>query len=258
MLSKVSLVASYFSEEQRQYLHKKFQFEAIDCQPEDASAAYVLMQDDLGIYVQQIGSKAPGPVRASFIEGAQAHRRLVPGAELIIKALGAKQSNPPTVIDLTAGLGRDSFVMANWGCHVVMCERSAVAACLLEDGLLQATRLNDVALHAVVNRMTLFYGTAKTLIKEQVVPEVDVAYIDPMFPESKKSAAVKKEMRVFHDVIGADEDSAELLELGLAIAKKRVVVKRPKKAEFLANQKPTMQVIGKSVRFDIYTKQKMI
>jgi 16S rRNA (guanine1516-N2)-methyltransferase len=74
-----------------------------------------------------------------------------------------------------------------------------------------------------------------------------------MFPASKKSALVKKEMRAFHQLVGADVDSEELLALAIATAKHRVVVKRPKKAEVLAGRKPNFAVEGKAIRFDIYS-----
>jgi 16S rRNA (guanine1516-N2)-methyltransferase len=79
-----------------------------------------------------------------------------------------------------------------------------------------------------------------------------VVFLDPMFPPREKSALVKKEMRAFHDVVGADDDADALLAPALALAKHRVVVKRPGYAEFLAGKKPTMSIEGKNNRFDVY------
>jgi 16S rRNA (guanine1516-N2)-methyltransferase len=80
----------------------------------------------------------------------------------------------------------------------------------------------------------------------------DVVYIDPMFPPSKKSALVKKEMRAFHQLVGADQDSGELLEAALEVAIHRVVVKRPLKSEYVTGKKPSYSLSGKAIRFDIY------
>ena len=80
----------------------------------------------------------------------------------------------------------------------------------------------------------------------------DVVYLDPMFPHREKSALVKKEMQIFKEIVGADADSDDLFPIARSVAKKRVVVKRPSKAEFLANKKPTYSVTGRSSRFDIY------
>ena len=42
--------------------------------------------------------------------------------DLIAKAVGVKGAYRPTVIDATAGLGQDAFVLASYGCEVVMLE----------------------------------------------------------------------------------------------------------------------------------------
>jgi 16S rRNA (guanine1516-N2)-methyltransferase len=94
---------------------------------------------------------------------------------------------------------------------------------------------------------------------EQIEPDQlpDVIYLDPMFPERKKSASVKKEMQFFHEIIGKDEDSEGLIQSAIEKAIYRVAVKRPKIAGYLGNKKPTTQLLGKASRFDIYTKKKM-
>lgn len=73
-----------------------------------------------------------------------------------------------------------------------------------------------------------------------------------MYPERQKSAAVKKEMAYFHGLVGTAQDEAALLNTARAIAKKRVVVKRPRLGEFLNGEKPAYQYSGKSTRFDAY------
>ena len=45
-------------------------------------------------------------------------------------------------------------------------------------------------------------------------------------------------MRVFQHLVGADLDADELLTPALQLARKRVVVKRPDYAEFLAQKRP--------------------
>lgn len=63
---------------------------------------------------------------------------------------------------------------------------------------------------------------------------------------------MKKEMRVFQSLVGADDDADSLLAPAIALAKRRVVVKRPDYAEPLAGQKAPSAVTTKSHRFDIY------
>ncbi|WP_240182474.1 class I SAM-dependent methyltransferase, partial [Vibrio cholerae] len=68
----------------------------------------------------------------------------------------------------------------------------------------------------------------------------------------KKTALVKKEMRVFQSLVGADNDADALLEPALQLAQKRVVVKRPDYAPWLGNRKPSMAMETKKNRFDVY------
>ena len=77
-------------------------------------------------------------------------------------------------------------------------------------------------------------------------------YLDPMFPHRDKSALVKKEMQVFRQVVGDDDDASQLLEAALGCARYRVVVKRPRKAPAIAGPEPAARVEGKSSRYDIY------
>jgi 16S rRNA (guanine1516-N2)-methyltransferase len=73
-----------------------------------------------------------------------------------------------------------------------------------------------------------------------------------MFPASKKTAAVKKEMQAFQQVVGKDMDGEALLAAALNAAHYRVAVKRPRKGEPLPGVKPGFQLMGKSSRYDIY------
>jgi len=59
-------------------------------------------------------------------------------------------------------------------------------------------------------------------------------------------------MRVFQSLVGADLDADALLPAALAVAGKRVVVKRPDYAGFLNDMQPSMSIETKSNRFDVY------
>ena len=69
-----------------------------------------------------------GDVFVDFVAGAMAHRRKFGGGrgEAIAKAVGIKGAELPSVIDATAGLGRDAFVLASIGCQVRLVERHPV------------------------------------------------------------------------------------------------------------------------------------
>lgn len=206
-----------------------------------------------GLYLQRTGKKAPGPVMVDWTSGKNAHRRRQGGGELVVKAVGAgRATRPLSVIDATAGLGEDSLVLASHGCQVTLLERSPVMAELLADGMRRAA--NDPDLQPVLERMRLVGDNAVTWLREH--PEsADVVYLDPMFPERRQSAEVRKEMRVCRDLVGDDADAGELLESALEAAIRRVVVKRPRKAGALPGPPPASSVVGRSSRFDVYSRR---
>lgn len=197
--------------------------------------------------------KSPGATMVDFVGGKMGYRNKNSGFkdQDIIKACGIKKGMRPSILDATAGLGRDGFVLAGTGCKVTLIERNPVIALLLEDGLNRAKAVTQTADSAA--NITLHCADSTTFIKSiNNIDSPEVIYLDPMYPHRTKSSLVKKEMRALRDVVGDDFDSNELLLAALNKAKKRVVVKRPKGAEYLADKKPSMSFDGKSTRFDVY------
>lgn len=201
----------------------------------------------------QTGPGTPGPVCVDLASPGLSHRRKRGGGrrQSLARAVGIKGRQAPTVIDATAGLGRDAFIMADLGCQVRLIERSPLIHALLADGLRRAQA--DPGLAAWVGRrLQLSLGEAGAILAGLTVPAADVIYLDPMFPERSKSSLVKKELRLLRQLAGDDDDADLLLEQALAKAGERVVVKRPRLAPFLAGRPPSFSLKGKSSRFDIY------
>lgn len=208
-----------------------------------------LLADQHGLALAKAGVK--GVVRAEFASGVAQHRRLQGGGELLGRVV--HHSSRPTVWDGTGGLGRDAFVLASLGLEVTVFEHHPVVMALLADGLQRAAADDDVA--AVVRRIRLHHGAAQTLMPALVNTGVrpDVVYLDPMYPQRQKAAAVKKEMAYFHELVGSTgTDEAALLEAARHSATQRVVVKRPHGGAFLAGVQPAFQYQGKRIRFDVY------
>lgn len=222
---------------------------------ESGEAEFALQLGDAGLQLVDLGPDAPGPVRVDFVEGAAAHRRLFGGGsgQMIAKAVGIQSGVRPRILDATAGLGRDAFVLASLGCPVTLIERQPLVAALLEDGLVRAARAPEVA--PIVAQMQLLTGNAVQIMRAWQDEPPQVVYLDPMFPHRDKSALVKKEMRLFRPLVGDDLDAPALLEAALALASHRVVVKRPRKAPCIDGPKPSHQLEGKSSRYDIYPKK---
>ncbi len=219
----------------------------------------LIFHDDL---IELFDTQLNTSISIDFLKGAMAHRQQFGGGrgQAIAKAIGLKSGITPTVLDATAGLAGDAFVLATLGCPVTLVERSPVLFCLLENALERAT-LNEGFEQISQQGFSLINQNANDYIhgqqsKQQTPP--DVIYIDPMYPERKKSALVKKDMQILQRLHGQNDDAGNLLDNALLFAKKRVVVKRPTHAETLNEKKPNTCIKSKKTRYDIYTIEKML
>lgn len=222
-----------------------------DCRP---NQGFELLLDQQGLQLFNHDQAKQKALMVDFVAGANAHRRKFGGGkgQSIAKAVGLKAGYRPAVIDGTAGLGKDAFVLASLGCQVTLVERHPVVRALLMDGLNRAFEDPEIG-QWMQQRMTL--SPAKhisELTAGDADKAVDVVYLDPMYPHREKSALVKKDMRTFQSLVGSDTDADALLTPALQLAAKRVVVKRPDYATALAEQSPTMAIATKKNRFDVY------
>ena len=194
-------------------------------------------------------------LKCDFLQGAVNHRLRFGGGrgQHLPKAVGMKGGQSPTIIDATAGLGRDAFLLASLGSQVTLIERSDIIHELLAAGMDAACRAGGQH-KDIMDRMTLIHGDSITLLPHM---QADVVLVDPMHPTRQKSALVKAEIRAIRDIVGFDEDQQLLVETALAMAKKRVVLKWPAKAAPLVGLRPAShQIIGKSIRYDVFMTSK--
>ncbi len=185
-----------------------------------------------------------------FIDGEVGFRaaRVSKSNEVVARAIGCKPNYRPKVLDATAGMGRDSLIMAFLGCEVIMQERNQAIFLLLSNALMRFK--NNPAFDSVSEKISL---TRQNSIQSfGQYDDIDVIYLDPMFPERKKSALVKKEMRLFKCLAGDDNDADRLLANALSSNVSRVVVKRPKGSPLLGGKKPSHQITAKKFRYDVY------
>ena len=218
----------------------------------------VLLVEPRGLALQHTGMGAPGTVRVEFEGGDMLHRRRTGGARLLGKAVGYGKKTVLQVLDATAGLGRDAFLLADIGCRVRLCEREPLLAELLRDALDCAVLALDPQLRAAAQRLQL-YVSDSTALDEGQLDGLDVIYLDPMFPQRSKSAAVKKEMAVFQALLPhtVPSDADRLLAWALQQDVARIVVKRPLRASHLGAVLPSHSVAGKTVRFDVHVRRKL-
>ncbi|HEX5055746.1 MAG TPA: class I SAM-dependent methyltransferase [Gammaproteobacteria bacterium] len=204
--------------------------------------------------LRDLGPDAPGPVFVDYCAGRSDHRRRYGGGknQPLARAAGLGKLAALSIVDATAGLGRDAFVLASLGCRVTLVERSPAFAALLEDGIERA--LLDAEVRPIAERMRLIHADSRDYLSR--LPRAqrpEVVYLDPMYPHRDKSALVKKEMRYTRALVGDDADAGGLLAVALAAARRRVAVKRPKGAPVLPGPRPTAEIASANTRYDIYT-----
>lgn len=181
-----------------------------------------------------------------------------------------------TVIDATAGLGQDSFLLAAAGFSVEMYEQDPIIAALLQDALERGSK--NAALATVISNMHLYKQDSVSALKDHAyalgithpsgeaqspiadndsfaqtnLRKPEVIYLDPMFPARTKSAAVKKKFQLLHQLEHPCENEIELFEAAQMLRPHKIVVKRMLKGPYLANKKPSYSIKGKAIRYDCY------
>lgn len=168
--------------------------------------------------------------------------------ELLVKAAKVKGDRSTMLaVDATAGFGEDSLLLAAAGFHVVMYECNETIAALLADAMERAA--DHPVLGSVVARMELIRGDSIEALRSMTTPP-DVVYLDPMFPERTKSAAVGKKFQLLHLLEAPCPNEEEMLAAAMAAHPRRIVIKRPLKGAWLAGVKPDFSMSGKAVRYD--------
>ncbi len=193
-------------------------------------------------------------VYINFSTGKSAHRRKFGGGvhQTIARAVGLNKNKNLKIIDATGGLARDAFVLASLGAELNILEQSPILCVLIEDALNAGARDPDIA--AIIQRMNIQNcNSVDALCGVRLWKYADVVYMDPMYPNRQKNAAVKKDMQLLHLLIGPDSRAEDLLGSAMSAARKRVVVKRPTKAPPLSTHRLAGNVASKNTRYDIYT-----
>lgn len=169
--------------------------------------------------------------------------------QALLKAVGFKKGIVPHVVDATAGLGRDAFLMASHGAQVTLIERSAEMHARLADAMARAQAEGGIYAN-IIARMTLLHGNSIELLPT-LSPEV--VLVDPMHPPRGNTALVKKDMRILREIVGSDDDQVELMKSALSSARKRVVLKWPQGAAPMPDiRAPSHSIDGKSTRYDVF------
>ncbi|NKB32050.1 MAG: SAM-dependent methyltransferase [Pseudomonadales bacterium] len=212
------------------------------------NAHFILYYEDSALSLQSTAKIAPGPLSVDF---TQLQRRASDALfkQNLLKAAGVGKGKRPTILDATAGLGTDSFLFTIAGCFVMALEQNPIVFALLSDGIERYVQLGKTqadALSALEIRHENF------LQPDIQIEQVQVVYLDPMFPAKSNSAQAKKGMTYLQDVVGKNANGEALFAEAEAIAIERIVVKRAKNSPFISDREPNLSFKGSSSRFDVY------
>ena len=190
-----------------------------------------------------------GEIRVDFTTPAWTRRLKRVREEQLVKAMGKKMQPGTTLIDATGGLGRDTFLLAAAGFQVHTFEQNRILAALLSDGLQRARKQNVT--REICKRIHFTQGNAIDFLCNNA-GTAEVIYLDPMFPASKTTAKVKKELQIIQRLVGESAPPDTLFAQARQATVRRVVVKRPKKSPWLTALQPAYALTGKTIRFDVY------
>ncbi len=176
------------------------------------------------------------------------HQRYNLAREPLAKALGIKGNPKMVVWDVTCGLAKDSLLMLAFGANVVAFERNLLVGALLQNALARAS--SDKYLGRIISERFKFYN-CDPVVQLPVVDPPDVIYLDPMYANTNSKAKSTLAMRMFREVIPAEDNLDQLFYWALKQKPKRIVIKRAIHAPLLSPN-PKVSYRGKSTRYDMY------
>jgi 16S rRNA (guanine1516-N2)-methyltransferase len=202
--------------------------------------AYYLIKGKDMLYLQKGLTRKSNPIFCNFLEWSNASY----GNSLIKCMRGLPKDC--SVVDATAGFGRDALSLATISGSVLLIERLPWMIALLEDAI---ESVQHKSLRNLIGKFNLISGDSKDYLLNNHT-RADVIYLDPMFPNIGNAKA-KKNIQALRDLTKED-NSSSLFFIAMELASSRVIVKRHKNSIYINNLKPNFSISGKTVRFDVY------
>jgi 16S rRNA (guanine1516-N2)-methyltransferase len=222
---------------------------------------FLLFWDQGCLSLMPVYSTLLKPLCIDFSQGIY-RKRLYEGLtyrEPLARAVGLRAGETKHILDGTAGLCRDAFVLAVLGAKLTLVDRSPIVYALIEDarrrGMAQGAYLSGI-----LSRMPCVCADLLDYIqiKPPALLEYDVIYLDPMFPEARKSALAKKEMQILQKICQNSRDLSVLLEASLEYTRERVVIKRSTDQKPICLKRLGFSITQRLVAFDVYLKRAVL
>jgi 16S rRNA (guanine1516-N2)-methyltransferase len=205
----------------------------------------VLQEDNL--YFNFKKERALTPLKIDIQKGALGWRLARPQHETHLKKAIGKTDRPLRILDATAGLLGDSMIMLALGHSVTAFEQSKILYTMLNNELNQLSEIDS----NLLNFKLINSDVCKTKFNER---SFDVIYFDPMYPKDKASSARRSDLKKINSILeieGLASDPESTFTYLRSIPKTKLIVKRPLKVDAFEGS-INYQILGKSVRFDIY------
>ena len=205
----------------------------------------VLQEDNL--YFNFKKERALTPLKIDIQKGALGWRLARAQHETHLKKAIGKTDRPLRILDATAGLLGDSIIMLALGHSVTAYEQSKILYTMLNYQLNQLSETHSNSL----NFQLINSNVCETNFSEE---SFDVIYFDPMYHEDKASSARRSDLKKINSILeieGLASDPESTFTYLRNIPSTKLIVKRPLKADAFKGS-INYQVLGKSVRFDIY------
>ncbi|MFK8138736.1 MAG: class I SAM-dependent methyltransferase [Bdellovibrionales bacterium] len=188
-------------------------------------------------------------LRVNYVSGpiAERVRRANRSKELIYKAVGKVDG---LVLDGTAGLGRESLLLQRLGYNVCAFEKNPYVYTLISNALGELFEHKSIV--AAKQKLKIHFGCFSEF-NRLGLDNLELIYLDPMFPDRTKKAKVKKEMQVFHRLCGTNDEAALMIDMAYGLKPKKIVVKRPKTSEILLPKLKPKLYGNDSLRFEVYS-----
>lgn len=185
-------------------------------------------------------------------------QRISSGKDLLARAIGVEPGI--SICDLTLGLAGDAFKLCYFGAQVVGFEKNEFVWALVKNATWrwnqrQGNPTNKLLLLNPINADSCealrSLNTDASILAANFA-NAEVFYLDPMF-NLVRTALPRKGMQYLDHITAPTPDKdLEVIVSRLKEAKKKLVVKRALRSDWLCGYKPSRSVEGKMVRFDIY------
>jgi len=188
-------------------------------------------------------------LKVDFLRGSMGWRLNRPEHETQLKKALGKSTRELSIFDATAGMLGDSMIFLSLGHKVVSCEQSKIIYLLVKDACERAQEELPF-----LKNLTLINGNSPDIHELNKNLDFDVIYLDPLYPQSKKSSKRSGDIALLKSAIELEnikDIGDEIFHRFRNKAHKKIILKRPVKAPLICN-KINYQIKGKSTRFDIY------